>query len=53
LELENQVEIACDLEYLERRNCADILRKTEELGRILNGLVNRLHAKLQARGVQE
>ena len=46
LELENQVEIARDLEYLDATTCASILRKAEELGRILNGLVNRFQMEL-------
>jgi four helix bundle protein len=47
LELENQLEIARDLEYLNAVTGAGILRKTEELGRVLNGLINRVQADLQ------
>ena len=47
LELENQVEISRELGYLGIAGCSNILRKTEELGRILNGLVNRLLMELQ------
>lgn len=47
LELENQVEIARDLAYLDDAMYTVLLRKTEELGRILNGLVNRFEMQIQ------
>lgn len=47
LELENQVEISRELGYIGNVSCSNILRKTEELGRILNGLVNHFKVELQ------
>jgi four helix bundle protein len=47
LELENQVEIACELGYLDDAAFALLIHKTEELGRILNGLVNRFQLQTQ------
>jgi hypothetical protein len=47
LELENQVEIARELEYLNEAAYSSFLRKTEEPGRILNGLLNRLQMELE------
>ena len=42
LELETQLVIARDLEYLDALTFNNTLRKAEEVGRILNGLVNHL-----------
>ena len=41
LELETQLSIAYDLEYLDSPTFQETQAKTEELGRILKGLVNR------------
>jgi four helix bundle protein len=45
LELETQLSIARDLEYLDALTFNNTLGKAEELGRILNGLVNRLQTQ--------
>jgi four helix bundle protein len=42
LELETQIPIARDLEYLDAHTFNNTLGKAEELVRVLNGLVNRL-----------
>jgi four helix bundle protein len=47
LELENQLEIARDLGYFSDQTYGSILRKTEELGRILNALINRFKLELE------
>jgi four helix bundle protein len=47
LELETQVSIAHDLEYLDLLVFENLESQTEELGRILNGLINRFHASTQ------
>ena len=44
LELRTQVEIACDLGYVNPLGFKRIEAKTDELGRILNGLINRFAA---------
>lgn len=41
LELETQVSIAHDLEYIDPLQSTRLCAETEELGRILNGLINR------------
>lgn len=41
LELETQLSIAHDLEYIEQPAFESLESETEELGRILNGLINR------------
>ena len=41
LELETQLLIARDLEYIEQPVFASLESETEELSRILNGLINR------------
>jgi four helix bundle protein len=41
LELETQLSIACDLEYIDLQTFEDLESQTEELARILNGLINR------------
>ena len=38
LELETQVEIARNLGYLSEERCTKLLKKTNEIGRMLNGL---------------
>ena len=38
LEIETQLEIALDLEYLDRTAAAELLRAAHEIGRMLNGL---------------
>lgn len=38
LEVETQLEIARDLGYLESNDAEELLRKTKEIGRVLNGL---------------
>jgi four helix bundle protein len=45
LELETQISIARDLEYLDANTFKNTLGKAEELGRVLNGLVNRLQTQ--------
>ncbi len=47
LELENQVDIARDLGYVPEEAYASIVGKTEELGRILNSLINRFRMELE------
>ena len=46
LELETQLSIAHDLEYLDSITFKRTQAKTEELGRILNGLVNRFQQQV-------
>jgi len=41
-ELETQIAIARDLEYIEQKKAEKLELKIEELSRILNGLINRL-----------
>ena len=45
LELETQLSIARDLEYLDALAFNNTLGKAEEVGRILNGLVNHLQTQ--------
>lgn len=45
LELRTQVEIAYDLGYLDQFSFKRFEMKMDELGRILNGLINRFQAK--------
>jgi four helix bundle protein len=40
LELETQLSIASDLDYLDRLTFESLESETEELGRILNGLIS-------------
>ena len=47
LELETQLSIARDLEYIEQPVFASLESQTEELGRILNGLINRFQTPAQ------
>jgi four helix bundle protein len=42
LELETQTTIACNLGYIEAERADDFLTQTEELGRIINGLITSL-----------
>ena len=44
LELETQLSIARDLDYIDLPTFESLEGRTEELGRILNGLVNRFQA---------
>jgi len=37
-EVETQLEIASNLDYLEKRTASDLLSKSSEIGRMLNGL---------------
>ena len=39
-ELETQIELALDLNYLSRAKASDLLKDCDEVGRILNGLIN-------------
>ena len=39
-ELETQIELALDLNYLTQAQAADLLKDCDETGRILNGLIN-------------
>jgi len=45
LELETQLSIARDLEYIEQPVFESFESQTEELGRILNGLINRFQVQ--------
>jgi four helix bundle protein len=45
LELETQLSIAHDLNYLNQSSFAKLESQTEELGRILNGLINRFQTR--------
>jgi four helix bundle protein len=47
LELETQLSIARDLEYIDQPLFESLESDTEELGRILNGLINRFQAPAQ------
>lgn len=47
LELETQLSIARELEYIDLPTFKSIEAKTEELGRILNGLVNRFQTHIE------
>ena len=47
LELETQLSIARDLEYIELPVFESLESETEELGRILNGLINRFQVPSQ------
>jgi four helix bundle protein len=42
LELETQVEIACDLAYLQKEQAEHLLSQTKTVGRSLTGLINAL-----------
>ncbi len=48
MEIETQVTIAEMLGYLDKKQAADLLRRTNELGRICNGLVNSLPTESHA-----
>lgn len=41
LELETQLSIACELEYVDKFTFKQLAIRMQELGRILNGLINR------------
>lgn len=41
LELETQILVAGQLKYFDENLCKELATKTQELGRILNGLINR------------
>ena len=45
LELETQLSIARDLDYIDLLAFKTLESETEELGRILNGLINRFHVQ--------
>jgi four helix bundle protein len=47
LELETQLSIARDLEYIDLPVFENLESETEELGRILNGLINRFQVSTQ------
>jgi len=47
LELETQLSIAYDLEYIDLRVFESLESQTEELGRILNGLINRFQPSIE------
>jgi four helix bundle protein len=47
LELESQLSIARDLEYIDLPVFENLESETEELGRILNGLINRFQVPTQ------
>ena len=47
LELETQLSIARDLDYIDRPLFESLESETEELGRILNGLINRFQVSAQ------
>jgi four helix bundle protein len=45
LEVETQIFIAGNLGYLSREQSASLIKRTEEVGRILNGLLNSLKGR--------
>jgi four helix bundle protein len=45
LEVETQIFIAKNLRYLSEEQCAVLHKRTEEVGRILNGLLSSLRDK--------
>ena len=45
-EVETQLFIACDLEYVTNKKIGLLLADYEELGRMLNGLINSLEKKI-------
>jgi four helix bundle protein len=47
LELQTQLSIASDLEYIDPPTFEHLESETEEVGRILNGLINRFHSPVQ------
>ena len=47
LELETQISIARDLEYMDQPAFEILESETEEVGRILNGLINRFQVSTQ------
>jgi len=47
LELETQISIARDLEYIDQPAFEILESETEEVGRILNGLINRFQISPQ------
>jgi four helix bundle protein len=47
VELETQLSIARDLEYIDLLVFENLESETEELGRILNGLINRFQSSAQ------
>ncbi len=47
LELETQLSIAHDLEYMDLQVFRSLESQTKELGRILNGLINRFQPSLE------
>jgi four helix bundle protein len=47
LELETQISIARDLEYIDQPAFEILESETEEVGRILNGLINRFQVSTQ------
>jgi four helix bundle protein len=46
LELETQIQIAARLNYVGQDDCQHVFEATGEVGRLLNGLMNSLSAKL-------
>jgi four helix bundle protein len=47
LELETQLSIAYDLEYIDLPVFEGLQSQTDELGRILNGLINRFQTSIE------
>jgi four helix bundle protein len=47
LELETQLSIAYDLDYIDLQVFESLESQTEELGRILNGLINRFQPSIE------
>jgi four helix bundle protein len=45
-ELETQIVIASELNYVSLEDCKGLLKKSSELGRILNGLISSVKARL-------
>jgi four helix bundle protein len=43
-ELETQIELACDLEYLQTKDAKELLELSREVGRMLNGLIGVLES---------
>jgi four helix bundle protein len=47
LELETQLSIAHELDYIERSAFIEMNERVEEVGRVLNGLINRFQAQIE------
>lgn len=45
MELETQIEIAYELEFIDKPTYSAIIRNVEEIGKMLNGLINSIKAR--------